>query len=178
VGDRTPPLPHPDPLADGVAVDCWTPARGATVPAGVAGARTGSGTGAGADGSAGDDDADLAATLVPEPAVPGETAAVHTLVLRADGPVASIRVDYGRLDAGASSPPDLRVSTADGRTADDVAVDVAPDGTLAVALPEPETDAALFLEYGMTRNPSGDRHVVDVVVNGDRRTEARLTLLG
>ena len=160
MGDRTVPLPRPDPLEATVAVDCWTPARDATVPAG--------------DGNAGG----LDATLLSEPAVPGETAAVHTLVLRADDPVASIRIDYGRLDVGASSSPDLRVSTADGRTAEDVAVDVAPGGTLAAALPEPETDAALFLEYEVTRNPSGDRHVVDVVVNGDRHAKAHLTLLG
>jgi len=54
----------------------------------------------------------------------------------------------------------------------------AEDDAFVVTLAEPQTGGALFVEYDVTRNPSGGRHTVGVVVDGERETEARLAVVG
>lgn len=120
------------------------------------------------------------ATLLAEPSVTGaaDGPVAHTLVLEVDGPMASVELDYRPLDA--TVVPDRRVRA---RTDDDrpIAIDeswISADGTFTVAFAERPTSGALFLEYSVTRNPDGGQHAVSVVVDGERRTEARLVVVG
>jgi len=139
-----------------VEVTCWTPMAGPSP------------------------DPEPRTTLLADPAAPGGTDAPvsHTLVLEVDAPTRSVAVDYRSLDAAVVPDHGVHVRTDDG---DPVAVSearVAGDGTFEVTLAEPRTDGALFVEYAVTRNPSGGRHTVGVVVNGARETEARLVVVG
>ncbi|MFB6256495.1 MAG: hypothetical protein ABEH58_07195 [Haloplanus sp.] len=47
-----------------------------------------------------------------------------------------------------------------------------------MTLARSRTGGALFVEYDVTRSPSGGRHTVDAVVDGERETGARLVLIG
>jgi hypothetical protein len=150
-------LVAPSPRSATVDVACWTPV--------------------------GDDSAathDLRTTLLADPSLPGAADApvAHTLVLEVDVPTRSIAVDYRGLDTAVLPERGVRVRTDDDAA---VAVDearVAGDGTFHVTLAEPRTDGALFVEYAVTRNPSGGDHAVGVVVDGVRETEARLVVMG
>jgi hypothetical protein len=119
------------------------------------------------------------ATLIATPATPGAVdAVVHTLVLEVDGPMASVAIDYRPLDAAVVPEDGVRVRTDDDRP---IAVDearVADGGTFAVTFADRPTGGALFLEYSVTKNPDGGRHAVDVVVDGERHTEAGLVVVG
>jgi hypothetical protein len=146
----------PSPRSGSVDVACWTPVAG---PAATPNLRT---------------------TLLADPSLPGAVDApvVHTLVLEFDVPTRSVAVDYGGLDTAVLPERGVRVRT----DADDaVAVAearVADDGRFHVTLAEPRTDGALFVEYAVRRNPPGGNHAVDVVVDGVRKTEARLVVMG
>ncbi|WP_251341458.1 hypothetical protein [Haloplanus halophilus] len=166
-GAGSPPaIRRPSPRPATVDVTCWTP--------------LGDVAAADAPETGGDPAPEPMATLLADPAIPGDldVAVDHTLVLDVEGPVRTVRVDYGSLDAAATSDHAVRVRTDDGRRVDGVSWRVADDGAFVVRFDDPPTDGALFVEYGVTRNPAGGRHTVDVVVNGERLTAARLVVLG
>lgn len=86
-------------------------------------------------------------------------------------------VDYRPPDAAVVPDHGVHVRTDHN---DPVAVSearVAGDGTFEATLAEPRADGALFVEYAVTRNPSGGRHTVDDA-DGERETEARLVVVG
>ncbi|MFB6101528.1 MAG: hypothetical protein ABEJ73_03075 [Haloplanus sp.] len=149
---------HPDT----VDVACWTPL----------GSRPRPGEGEGKP--------DPSAALLADPSTPGDATdtIAHTLVMEVEEPVRSVRVDYGSLDAAVETTHGTRVRTDDGRAVGGVEAREDDDGRLVVSFADPPTDGALFVEYGVTRNPRGGRHVVDVIVNGDRHAEASLVVLG
>jgi hypothetical protein len=160
-------IPSPSPRPDAVDVVCWTPLGGARRS-----------TRCDADGG-GDEGENPLATLLADPSIPGDIDGVvaHTLVLDVDGPVRSITVDYGSLDAAATPDHDVRVRTEADRTLD-AGWRVTAEGGLVVRFADPPAADALFVEYGVTRNPAGGRHTVDVVLDDERTVEARLVVLG
>jgi hypothetical protein len=149
----------PSPRSESVDVACWTPVAGPTDDAAAT--------------------PDLRTTLLADTSLPGaaETPVAHTLVLEVDVPARSVAVDYGGLDTAVMPERGVRVrSDDDAVTVDEVRV--AADGRFHVTLAEPRTEGALFVEYAVSRNPSGGNHAVDVVVDGVRETEARLVVRG
>jgi len=154
----------PSPRPDTVDVACWTPLDDDR----QSGHRDTS-----------DPDVDPMATLLADPSTPGDagSAVAHTLVFEVEGPVRSIRIDYGPLDAAVTPEQAVRVRTETDRSLD-VGWRVTADGGLVVRFADPPTADALFVEYGVTRNPASGRHTVDVVVDGERTVEARLVVLG
>jgi hypothetical protein len=146
---------------DGVDVACWTP--------------VGDG-----EGSEPAESPDLRTTLLANPSLPGgaDDTVTHTLVLEVDAPTGSVAVDYRSLDVAVVPAHGVRVRTDDGEAVAVSEARVADDGTFRVAFAEPRTDGALFVEYDVTRNPSGGKHAVDVVVDGEREGEARLVVVG
>lgn len=120
------------------------------------------------------------ATLLAEPSLPEtpDRPVVHTLVLEIDGPTGSVELDYGPLDAAVVPERGVRVRTDDDRSVPVAESRATDDGTFAVTFADRPADCALFLEYRVTRNPDGGRHTVDVVVDGERRTEAGLVVIG
>ena len=148
----------PPPRPATVDVTCWTPIAG---PGGASSAP------------------EPRTTLLADPAAPGgaDGPVSHTLVLEVDAPTRSVAVDYRSLDASVVSAHGVRVRTDDG---DPVPVSEArvTDGAFVVTFAESRTGGALFVEYDVTRNPSGGRHTVGVVVDGERETEARLVVVG
>jgi hypothetical protein len=151
----------PSPRPEFVDVACWTPVGDgptrdpATTP-------------------------DLRTTLLADPSLPGATddPVAHTLVLEVDVPTRSVAVDYGGLDTSVMPECGVRVRTDDDDAVAVAEARVAADGWFHVTLAEPRTDGALFVEYAVSRNPSGGNHAVDVVVDGVRETEARLVVMG
>ena len=150
----------PSPRSDTVDVTCWTP---------VGDDRNGS---TATDG--------LRTTLLADPALPGGTdgPVAHTLVLEVDVPTRTIAVDYRSLDSAVVPDRGVSVRTDGDETVAVGEASVTDDGTFEVTLAEPQTDGALFVEYAVTRNPSGGRHTVEVIVDGIRKTEARLVVMG
>jgi len=138
-----------------VEVTCWTPMAGPSP------------------------DPEPRTTLLADPAAPGGTDAPvsHTLVLEVDAPTRSVAVDYRSLDASVVAAHGVRVRTDDGDVVP-VSEARAEDDAFVVTLAEPRTGGPLFVEYDVTRNPSGGRHTVGVVVDGERETEARLVVVG
>jgi hypothetical protein len=157
-------VPSPSPRPDAVDIVCWTP---------LGGERRSTRCDAGGGGG------EPLATLLADPSTPGDVEGVvaHTLVLDVDGPVRSITVDYGSLDAAATPDHDVRVRTETDRTLD-AGWRVTAEGGLVVRFADPPSADALFVEYGVTRNPAGGRHTVDVTLDGERTVEARLVVLG
>jgi len=156
-------LGDPLPRSDTVDVACWTPVVDETD-----------------DALSTTERREPRATLLAAPALPGEPdgPVTHTLVLEVDAPTCSVAVDYRPLDTRVVAADGVRVRT-DGD--DPVAVSearVAADGTFHVTFADGQTDGAVFVEYGVSRNPSGGRHTVGVVVDGERHTEARLVVVG
>jgi hypothetical protein len=150
-------LGAPSPRSDTVDVACWTPV--------------------------GDDSAapsDLRTTLLADPSLPGAADApvAHTLVLEVDVPTRSVAIDYGGLDTAVLPERGVRVRTDDADTVAVAEAHVTDDGRFHVTLAESRTNGALFVEYAVSRNPSGGNHAVDVVVDGVRETEARLVVMG
>ena len=148
----------PPPRSAIVEVACWAPVAGPDGPSADPEPRT---------------------TLLADPAAPGGTdgPVSHTLVLEVDAPTRSVAVDYRSLDASVVAAHGVRVRTDDGDTVP-VSETRTDDGAFVVTLAEPRTGGALFVEYDVTRNPSGGRHTVGVVVDGERETEARLVVIG
>ena len=158
---RTDGLVAPPPRPDTIDVTCWTPV--------------------------GDDQRhdpaateDLRTTLLADPSLPGaaDDPVAHTLVLEVDVPTRSVAIDYGGLDTAVLPERGVRVRTDDADTVAVAEAQVTDDGRFHVTLAEPRTDGALFVEYAVSRNPSGGNHAVDVVVDGVRETEARLVVMG
>jgi hypothetical protein len=137
---------------------CWAPVAGPDEPSADSEPRT---------------------TLLADPAAPGGTdgPVSHTLVLEVDAPTHSVAVDYRSLDASVMAAHGVRVWT-DGGDVVPVSEARVEDDAFVVTLAERRTGGALFVEYDVTRNPSGGRHSVDVVVDGERETEARLVVVG
>jgi hypothetical protein len=118
------------------------------------------------------------AALLADPSLPGATDGVaHTLVLEPSAATTTVRVDYGPLPTAAESAHHTRVRTPEGERIGGFAARTGADGSLALAFDAPRTDEALFVEYDVTRNPTGGRHAVDVVVDEVHAT-ARLVVLG
>lgn len=154
-------LGTPSPRSATVDVACWTPVG---------------------DDSTGGPTAtpDLRTTLLADPSLPGAADApvAHTLVLEVDVPTRSVAVDYGGLDAAVMPERGVRVRTDDDDAVAVAEARVAADGRFHVTLAEPRTDGALFVEYAVSRTPSGGSHAVDVVVDGVREAEAQLVVMG
>ena len=123
---------------------------------------------------------DLRTTLLADPSLPGAADApvTHTLVLEVDVPTRSVAVDYRDLDTVVVPERGVRVRTDDDDAVAVAEARVAADDRFHVTLAEPRTEGALFVEYAVSRNPSGGNHAVDVVVDGVRETEARLVVMG
>jgi hypothetical protein len=150
-------LAAPSPRSATLDVACWTPV--------------------------GDDSAtqsNLRTTLLADPALPGAADApvAHTLVFEVDVPTRSVAVDYRDLDTAVLPERGVQVRTDDADTVAVAEAQVTDDGRFHVTLAEPRTDGALFVEYAVSRNPSGGNHTVDVVVDGVREAEARLVVMG
>jgi hypothetical protein len=150
----------PSPRPESVDVTCWTPVAAPTDDAATT--------------------PDLRTTLLADPSLPGAADApvTHTLVLEVDVPTRSVAVDYRDLDTVVVPERGVRVRTDDDDAVAVAEARVAADDRFHVTLAEPRTEGALFVEYAVSRNPSGGNHAVDVVVDGVRETEARLVVMG
>lgn len=162
---NTGPTVTPSAQPDAVDPVCWTPLVEGRPRAG----RTEAGGGR-----------PPTATLLADPAVPGDAVGPveHTLVLGATTPVRTVRIGYDSLDTAAAQTRGLRVRTDDDRTVEAPSWQVTTDGALVARFADPPTDCTLFVEYGVTGNPAGGHHTVDVVVNGRQPVEARLVIVG
>jgi hypothetical protein len=154
-----PAVVTPLPRSAAVEVACWTPIDGTSAA------------------SAGNEPR---ATILADSSGPDGTDAPvsHTLVLEVDTPTRSVGVDYHALETSVVPDRGVRVRTDDGDRVAVTGAHRAPDGTFVVTPAEPRTDGALFVEYDVSRNPSGGRHTVGVVVDGEFETEARLVVVG
>jgi len=159
--DGAPTMDHSPPASDTTEVTHWTPVGSP-------------------DADRNSDPREPRATLLAEPSLPGTAGrpVAHTLVLEVDAPMASVELDYRPLDAAVVPERGIRVRTDDDRGIPVEGARITDDGTFAVTFAERPTDCALFLEYRVTRNPESGRHTVGVVVDGERRTEAKLVVVG
>jgi hypothetical protein len=118
----------------------------------------------------------LSARLFADPPLSGVAGATHTLVVGADGPVSSLRIDYGDFAPALRGPPRAQ---ADGDPVRDAEAQTDGDGSLTIRFGRPRTADAIVVEYDVSRNPpTGERHPVEVVLDGRVATDADLPLLG